>query len=209
MNKNKQLKQSNFIMCTFFFFRMPPNPIRQTVIPHPYIFIWRWGITVCTFRDLKSIDVSRFRQMLSSSSLFIAPADSADDYAMQIENVGHDIIDQLVPLKTDSRIKHKKPHVWLSDEAVAAKRHRRRLERKWKAGGGEKERWEYRAQCKKANSLITKSLQDHNRDKIKEAENNPKAKCRESINFSIQQRTILIPPSLIRGRLLTFHSESA
>ena len=63
-----------------------------------------------------------------------------------------------------------------SDEAVAAKRHRRRLERKWKSGGGERERLEYRAQCKKANSLITKSLQDHNRDKIEEAGNNPKTR---------------------------------
>ena len=85
-----------------------------------------------TYRDLKSIDVSRFRQMLSSSIITIhCPADSADDYAMQIELVGHDIIDQLAPMKTESRIKHKKPHVWLSDEAVAAKRHRRRLESKF------------------------------------------------------------------------------
>ena len=72
-----------------------------------------------TFRDFKSIDKSRFRQLLSSSSLFASPADSAEDYAAQIEAVGSDIINQLAPIKTQTRTKNKKRKVWLSD----AKRH--------------------------------------------------------------------------------------
>ena len=81
-----------------------------------------------TYRDYKSIDVSKFRQMLSTSSLFSAPEASASAYANQIESVTTTIINELAPLKTSFINKRRKPHVWLSDEATAAKRRKRRLE---------------------------------------------------------------------------------
>ena len=141
-----------------------------------------------TFRDCKSIDVSKFRRMLSESPLFTAPELSAADYADQIETITTEIINELAPIKTCSKVKRRRPHVWLSDEAISAKRRRRRLERKWKRGGLEKDRLEYRKECKNANSLTTKSLQDHNRAKIEEAGNDSKKKW-QSVKKLLQPPT--------------------
>ena len=141
-----------------------------------------------TFRDYKSIDVSKFRRMLSESPLFTAPEASAADYADQIETITTEIINELAPIKTCSKVKRRRPHVWLSDEAISAKRRRRRLERKWKKGGLEKDRLEYRKECKNANSLITKSLQDHNRVNIEEAGNDSKKKW-QSVKKLLQPPT--------------------
>ena len=71
-----------------------------------------------SFRDLKNIDVLRFRQLLSSSTLFSDPAESADEFANQIEIVGSEIMDQLAPLKIKFKTKRKRPQIWLTDEAI-------------------------------------------------------------------------------------------
>ena len=156
-----------------------------------------------SFRDLKNIDVLRFRQ-LSSSTLFSDPAESADEFANQIEIVGSEIMDQLAPLKTKFKTKRKRPQIWLTDEAIKAKRQRRRLERKWKSSGNEETRQEYRKQCKKTNSLITESLQDHNRQKIQEAGSDSKRKWQGIKKLLLVEMKIQLQVASLQAILLNF-----
>ena len=63
-------------------------------------------------------------------ALFTNPASTADGFAAQLQSVGTDCLDKLVPLRHMRRRASKSSAKWLSAEAVAAKRRRRRLERK-------------------------------------------------------------------------------
>ena len=90
-------------------------------------------LTRHSFRDFKNTDLPKLRHLFLSSSLFTSPAESADDYAAQFEKVSTEILDELAPVKITSKKSRTKPRIWLSDEALAAKRKRRRLERAWKS----------------------------------------------------------------------------
>ena len=57
-----------------------------------HVGLERQSRVVHTYRDFKSIDVSRFRQMLSTSTLFSALEASPSAYANQIESVTTTII---------------------------------------------------------------------------------------------------------------------
>ena len=56
----------------------------------------------------------------------------------------------------------------MSDEAIAAKRLRRRLERRWKSTRAEIDRVAYREACRKANSLINATRNQHRYQHIME-----------------------------------------
>ena len=84
------------------------------------------------------------------------------------------ILDEVAPLKTGHRTGPRKAKNWLSPEAVDAKKHRRRLERRWKASNTEPDRLAYRAACSSANKLITTSFAAANLERINEASKNPK-----------------------------------
>ena len=51
---------------------------------------------------------------MNQSSLYTAPAESADEYASQLHNVSTDILNEIAPFRTKTRTKPKKPQVWLS-----------------------------------------------------------------------------------------------
>jgi len=55
---------------------------------------------------------------------------------------------------TSRRRPPKKIRRWLSDEAVTARRLRRRLERQWRSTGSDTDRVKYRQACRQANRLI-------------------------------------------------------
>ena len=57
---------------------------------------------------------------------------------------------------------------WLSTEAVAAKRTRRRLERRWKSGRNEVDRIAYRRACRAANKAVTAARRHHYRQRVVE-----------------------------------------
>ena len=75
-------------------------------------------------------------------------------------------LDRVAPLRTVVRRRPNPTAKWLSPEAVAAKRKRRRLERKWKASSLETDRVAYRSACRVSNNLINQSRQDHYRQKL-------------------------------------------
>ena len=80
----------------------------------------------------------------------------------------------MAPLKTGRRSGPRRARNWLSPETTAAKKQRRRLERRWKASNAEPDRLNYRAACSSANKLINKSRAASNVETINEASKNPK-----------------------------------
>ena len=110
---------------------------------------------------MKQLDVGRFRTKVIESDLFIAPEQTVDAYVQQIDSIINRILDKLAPLRCFNKCVGKKVNRWLSQEAVVAKRIRRRLERRWKATGDEAVRKEYRQACRHANKQINVSREKH------------------------------------------------
>ena len=110
---------------------------------------------------MKQLDVGRFRTEVTKSDLFIAPEQTVDAFVQQIDSIINRILDKLAPLRCFKKCVGKKVNRWLSQEAVVAKRIRRRLERRWKATGDEAVRKEYRQACRHANKQINVSREKH------------------------------------------------
>jgi len=95
-----------------------------------------------------------FEDDLRNSVVFPEPATDVDTYVDQLNNVLTELLDKHAPVRTTRRRPPKRISRWLSDEAVAAKRLRRRLERSWRNTGLEADRVKYRLACRDANRSI-------------------------------------------------------
>ena len=107
-----------------------------------------------TWRQLRKVDLSTFESAIRQSELFTSPAIGTDDYAEQLVRVVSQQLDVMAPLRHGLRRPAKPITKWLSPDAVAAKRVRRRLERKWHSTGSEQDWRAYRHACQMANELI-------------------------------------------------------
>ena len=110
---------------------------------------------VFTYRPIRNVDPVDFEQRLRNSSLFLAP----ESFPEQLRRVIVEIFDEIAPLRQCVRRPPKAISKFLSDEAVKAKRLRRRLERRWLESGLEADRTVYRKACRCANKLINDSRQ--------------------------------------------------
>ena len=110
-----------------------------------------------TARNVKTIDPSKFQEALESSELFTQPAATVDDFADQLKTVVMQVLDRMAPLHTGVRRPAKPATRWLSNEAIDAKRLRRRLERRWLTTKDEVDRINYRRVCRSTNKIINKS----------------------------------------------------
>jgi Reverse transcriptase (RNA-dependent DNA polymerase)/Endonuclease-reverse transcriptase len=108
-------------------------------------------------RNFKDLNVKTFADKMSRSETVVNPCDNVDDYCDQLHRDITDILDVLAPRR--SVTKHSRLHTKcaLSSEALAAKRRRRRLERRWKSSRLEADRLKFRAACRSANALIRES----------------------------------------------------
>ena len=144
--------------------RLPSNRCRHVTSTVTY-----------SFRNIKSIDKAKFQDDIIISSLFNDPAETADEFAVQIDSVVTGILDAHCPLQTRTKLSSSSSHRdnrWLSPEAISAKRERRRLERLWKSRGLEHDRAEYRKACRTANKAIIASRCRHYTEKIQAAGSN-------------------------------------
>lgn len=124
-----------------------------------------------SYRNIRSLDKVEFEKRLSSSRLFTNPADTPDEYLQQLESTVTEILDDLAPMRHGTRPGGRKGARWLEPEAIVAKKHRRRLERRWKKYGNECDRIAYRAACRRANKLIDGSRNRHRYQRIVAAGN--------------------------------------
>jgi len=118
------------------------------------------------WRNIHSIDTVAFEDDLRKSVVFSEPATDVDTYVDQLNNVLTELLDMHAPVRTTRRRPPKRISRWLSDEAVAAKRLRRHLERRWRNTGLEADRVKYRLACRDANRLINCSRTEHFRCRI-------------------------------------------
>ncbi|HEY5140736.1 MAG TPA: hypothetical protein VIJ25_15690, partial [Methylococcales bacterium] len=107
-----------------------------------------------------------------------APADTADGFAEQLVDVVTDILDAFAPLQTFKRRPSKPITKWLSAEAVAAKRERRKFERVWRGSGQDADRIAYRKACRSTNALINNSRRDFFKAQLTGAEADPRRRWR-------------------------------
>ena len=113
-------------------------------------------IMTSTFRNMKKIVTASFETVLRNS-IFTSTAITVDAFIDQMINIITDEIDKVAPCKRCARRPSKPITKLLSDQAIAAKRERRKFERKWKSTRGESDRVNYRRACRRANRLINES----------------------------------------------------
>lgn len=89
-------------------------------------------------------------------------------FAAQLQSVVADQLNKFAPLRKVRKRGSSNTARWLSPDAIAAKRERRRLERTWKQSHTESDRVAYRRACRRANTLINKSRGDFFRRKLSE-----------------------------------------
>jgi len=136
--------------------------------------IKRQPIVRASFRNWKKLNLDTFKQRIRLSSAFTKPATTAEEYAGQLETDIIRMLDELAPVCTSTKRRGKPESRWLSDEAVAAKQTRRRLERKWKSTGSDVVRIAYRAACRVANRLITESRNAFYPKRVAESSRDPR-----------------------------------
>ena len=124
-----------------------------------------------SYRNIKNINIDVFVETIASSDLFTSPATTTDSYAEQLRSTVTGALDAAAPLITKKHSRGNKSNRWLSTEAKASKRERRRLEREWKKHGRESTRIIYRASCRRTQRLIMKSRKEFYKDRITSAEN--------------------------------------
>ena len=126
-------------------------------------------------RNLKGIDKKKFQDDILASAVYTDPADTVDGFTEQLEQSVGDILERHCPLRKRTKFASaRKDGHWLSDDAVSAKRERRRLERKWKSSGDEQDRVKYRKHCRVTNKKIIGARQQFYQDRIEEAGKDPR-----------------------------------
>jgi hypothetical protein len=109
-------------------------------------------------RNIRGIRPHAFAAHIRRSDAHTDPANDVDAFADQLERAVTSALDDLAPLKTRTKRRGKRNSRWLSDAARAAKRKRRRLERRWLSNArNEDVRVAYRAACRAANVEINMS----------------------------------------------------
>jgi len=103
---------------------------------------------------------------------------SVNTFADQLDRDITDVLDQLAPRPTRVKRCGKRISRWLSDDVVAAKRLRRKLERRWRRTQLDNDRIAYRKACWSANTLITKSRQSYYQQRLQEGTGNQGLKWR-------------------------------
>jgi len=104
---------------------------------------------------------------LRKSVIIVQPATNV--YVERLDSVLSELLDKYTAVHTCRRRPPKKISRWLSDEAVTAKRLRRRLERQWRSTGSDTDRVKYRQACRQANRLINESRTSHFKRRIESA----------------------------------------
>lgn len=117
-------------------------------------------------RDMRRLDLVDFERRLRHSTLFTAPRGTADDFTEQIRSVVTAVLDEVAPIKCYRRRASKPITKWLSNEAVKAKRFRRRCERRFRKTRVESDRVAFRLASRRANKLINRSRSDYFRSQL-------------------------------------------
>jgi len=109
------------------------------------------------------------RNFLLTLPSWTSPSLDPDAGARQLDSDLKNTLDKFAPLRTRSRRVGQLKCPWLTPECVAAKRNRRRLERRFARSKSEADRIAYRCACRQTNSLFNKARSSNVRNQLDEA----------------------------------------
>jgi len=105
-------------------------------------------------RDHKNIDLMLFRSFLLTLPSWVSPAADSDVAACQLDTDLTSAMDKFAPLRMRRRRLGHTKCPWLTLECVAAKRERRRLERRFVRSRSDADRAAYRRVCRETSLPI-------------------------------------------------------
>jgi hypothetical protein len=150
-----------------------------------------------SYRKIKSIDIPKFKADLQSSLLEFSVDSGSISEA--VDNFNHLLIKQLdshAPLK--HRILTVRPQQpWYNDEIHAARKEKKKMERKWRDTGLTVHKEIYREQKNKLTHMIENSKKEFYHDKINETKGDQKAlfKCVNSLLYRSRSSSLPIHDS--------------
>src|SRR5208282_4613989 len=154
------------------------------------------------FRNFNKIDLDRFKDDIRCSELILAPACTAEEFADQLDSTITRILDVHCPLQSRCKlVPNRRENRWLSTDAVAAKRSRRRLERKWRSSHSQDDYVAYRRECRVANKAIVQSRHEFYSRRIRDAGSDPRKRwsvIRDALHQAERQETNTIVNSRAR-----------
>ena len=120
----------------------------------------------------------------------------------QLDATVTNILDIHCPLQSRCKlVSNRRENRWLSTDAVAAKRRRRRLERKWRSSHDHDDYVAYRRECRVANKAIVQSRHDFYSRRIRDAGSDPRKRwsvIRDALHQAERQETNSIVNSRAR-----------
>jgi len=126
--------------------------------------------TSFTYRALSRIDKQAFCRDILQSRLYGSQQSDADEYADLFDAEVTRVLEIHAPLRTGrGRCSGQHDTYELSDEAVEAKRHRRRAERRYRRTGLPSDKRAFKAACNAARTSIMTSRADHIRTQLQQA----------------------------------------
>jgi len=127
--------------------------------------------------------------VLRQSELFSTPATTTDAFTDQLTLVVTRQLYAIAPIGHSSRRSPKPISKWLSTEAVAAKRERRRLERRWLSTRDDRDRLKCRRACRSAKKLINMSRRDYFKKRLLDCDTQSHSKRWRIVNELLHFRS--------------------
>ena len=146
-----------------------------------------------SYRKLKDINLSQFKQDIATSSLVTAPKSAIEDLVDQYNNVLTDILDKHAPIKT--KLKTARPITpWYNEEIRKAKAERRKAERKWRTTKLTVHHQIFKELKNQVCYLIDKSKQQHYSESICEHQGNQKVLFK-TVNILLNNKKVASFPN--------------
>jgi len=128
-----------------------------------------------TSRNLKRLDFDRFQGELLKCSFISNPSQDVDVFVDQLQDDVTSVLDRLAPIHTTTKRVGQNHESDLSDDAVKAKRYRRKCERRFRRSKNDADRKAYRKATRVANRMIIASAQTGNQTRLNEAAGDQKS----------------------------------
>ena len=127
-----------------------------------------------TYRKLRSVDMDAFRSDLSSSKLFLSPADSVGELCDQYNSQLSQLVEACAPLRR--RVLTSRPSApWYSTEIASEKTKRRKFERRWRKSQLHIDRQLFEDQCVLVRNMVKNAKQSYYSSIISENASDQKA----------------------------------
>ena len=166
-----------------------------------------------TFRKLRSIDFNNFgSDVLNSSfpSLFAAPLPCLDDLIIEYNDVLSSILDIRAPVRIKT-VTLRPAAAWYSEEINSLKKHRRRLERRWRRTKLPADRQLFIDQCRAINDLLCSSKKSYYTSLIKDNQSDHKLLLKTIDNLLHRKCDTSYPPcnspSELANKFVEFFSD--